>query len=523
VGSNPAAPTISTIPAGMVGVRPQSAEKRLSLKFGTSGLRGLSTDLTGVASGVYAQAFGQLLLETGAAKGSEIMVGRDFRDSSPEIAATCTAALVKMGFEVSDCGALPTQALALYAMSRKAAAVMITGSHIPADRNGIKFYRAEGEITKSDEAAIAGHAVKLFAAKKKPAFDPATGADKSGEALAHFVARHRGLLPSDALKRLKIGVYQHSTVARDLLVRIVEMFGAVAFPLGRSNTFIPVDTEAVSMDAVSLMRGWTKAYKLDAIISADGDGDRPLVADENGEPLRGDLLGLMTAQFLGAHTVVTPVTSNSGIEAAGEFKVVRTRVGSPFVITGMIDAVKMGDQKVMGFEANGGCLTGTSFERGDMNLASLPTRDCFLPILAMLAIRAGVEKPLSQIASAYSLPVALSGRIENFPIEKSTALMAHLQDGTKNAMEFMWSIGTVSNIDKTDGLRMTLEDGSIIHLRPSGNAPEMRCYVEAVSAGEAKRLMASAMALIASWLPRSAISSGADAPHKAKAQPRSTH
>jgi phosphomannomutase len=473
----------------------------MSLKFGTSGLRGLSVDLAGPASGVYAQAFGQHLLNLGTAKGSEILIGRDFRESSPEIAAICTGALMKMGFSVSDCGTLPTQALALFAMSRNSTALMVTGSHIPADRNGIKFYRAEGEITKSDEAAIASNAVKLFAAKQKPKYEPATGTDKSGEAIAYFVARHRGLLPSDALKRLKIGVYQHSTVARDLLVRIVEMFGAVALPLGRSEEFIPVDTEAVSKDALSFMGGWTKAHKLDAIVSADGDGDRPLVADENGEPLRGDLLGLMTAQFLGAQTVVTPVTSNSGLELAGEFKVVRTKVGSPFVIAAMLDAVKAGDQKVMGFEANGGCLTATPFERGDMHLGALPTRDCFLPILAALAIRAGVDKPLSKIAAAYNLPVALSDRFENFAVEKSAALMAHLQEGTKNAMEFMWSLGTVASTDKTDGLRMTLEDGSIIHLRPSGNAPEMRCYVEAVSAGEAKRLMASAMALIAKWMP----------------------
>jgi phosphomannomutase len=494
----------------------------MSLKFGTSGLRGLSIDLAGAASGVYAQAFGQALLESGVAKGSEILIGRDFRASSPEIAATCTAALMKIGFRVSDCGTLPTQALALFAMSRGSAALMVTGSHIPADRNGIKFYRAEGEITKADEAKIAANAVKLFAAKEKPTFEPVPGTAVPGQATAHFVSRYRGFLPSDALKRLKIGVYQHSTVARDLLVGIVELFGAVAFPLGRSDTFIPVDTEAVSKDAISLMRGWSKAYKLDAIISADGDGDRPLVADENGEPLRGDLLGLMTAQFLGAHTVVTPVTSNSGIEPAGEFKVIRTKVGSPFVIAAMLEAVKAGSEKVMGFEANGGCLTATLFERGEMQLAPLPTRDCFLPILSALAIRASVERPLSQIAAAYGLPVAISDRIENFPVEKSAALMAHLQHGTKNAIEFMWSIGTVASTDTTDGLRMTLEDGSIIHLRPSGNAPEMRCYVEAVSAGEAKRLMASAMALIASWSPQETMSLGADAPRKAKAPPRST-
>lgn len=471
----------------------------MSLKFGTSGLRGLATDLAGPASGVYAQAFGQYLLEHGAAKGSEVLIGRDFRESSSEISAICTGALVTMGFAVSDCGTLPTPALGLFGMARNAPSLMVTGSHIPADRNGIKFYRADGEITKSDEAAISGNAVKIMASKKRPSYEPASGADKSALAQAHFVARHRGLLHGDTLKRLKIGVYQHSTVARDLLVRIVEMFGAQALPLGRSETFIPVDTEAVSDEAKGLMRGWAKAHKLDAIISSDGDGDRPLVADENGEPLRGDLVGLMTAQFLGAHVVVTPVTSNSGIEAAGEFRVVRTKVGSPYVIAGMMDAVKAGDGKVMGFEANGGCLTATPFDRGEMHLAPLPTRDCFLPILAVLAIRAGVDKPLSQIAPAYNLPVALSDRIENFPVEKSAKLMAHLQEGKKNAMEFLWSLGTVASVSKIDGLRMTLEDGSMIHLRPSGNAPEMRCYVEAVSAGEARRLMASALALIANW------------------------
>ena len=97
--------------------------------------------------------------------------------------------------------------------------------------------------------------------------------------------------------------------------------------------------------------------------------------------------------------------------------------------------------------------------------------------------------------------MALSDRIENFPVEKSARLMAHLEEGTKNAMEFLWPLGTVASVSKLDGLRMTLEDGSVIHLRPSGNAPEMRCYVEAVSAGEARRIMASALALIAQWKP----------------------
>ena len=128
----------------------------MSLKFGTSGLRGLSVDLKGKASAVYATAFARHLLTSGQTKaGDPILVGRDFRDSSPDVSATCIAALKKAGLTPLDCGTVPTPALALYGLSLKAGALMITGSHIPADRNGIKFYRPDGEIDKQDETAIA--------------------------------------------------------------------------------------------------------------------------------------------------------------------------------------------------------------------------------------------------------------------------------------------------------------------------------------------------------------------------------
>src|SRR6478735_5812216 len=132
------------------------------MKFGTSGLRGLSVDLKGRASALYASAFGRHLLDSGMARpGDAILVGQDFRNSSPEIAANCADALDGLGFDVLDCGTVPTPALALYGLQEKAACLMVTGSHIPADRNGIKFYRPDGEIDKPDEAAITAAAAAL--------------------------------------------------------------------------------------------------------------------------------------------------------------------------------------------------------------------------------------------------------------------------------------------------------------------------------------------------------------------------
>ncbi len=267
------------------------------MKFGTSGLRGLVVELEGHISAVYATAFARHLIESGATRpGDRIAVGRDFRPSSPAISATCIGALERAGLQPVDCGPLPTPALALFAMGNGMAAIMVTGSHIPADRNGIKFYRPDGEIDKVDEARISAIAGGM--ADGAIDISPSEAADGQMQAAQLFLARNRALLAPGSLAGLRVGVYEHSTVARDMLSDILTFYGADVITLGRSDVFIPVDTEAVSDETIDLLKGWAVEHKLDAIVSADGDGDRPLVADEAGEPLRGDLLGLVAARFL---------------------------------------------------------------------------------------------------------------------------------------------------------------------------------------------------------------------------------
>ncbi len=469
-----------------------------SLKFGTSGLRGLSADLIGRASALYATAFARYLLKSGHAKsGDLVLVGRDFRESSPAISATCIGALKRAGLTPIDCGTLPTPALALYGLQLKAASLMITGSHIPADRNGIKFYRPDGEIDKRDEVAISEEALAIGDSVLDET--PATAENRTAETAVLFLERNKSLLPSGSLAGLTVGVYQHSTVARDLFGEVLSHYGARVVPLGRSESFIPVDTEAVSPETIRLMKGWAPEQGLDAIVSADGDGDRPLVADETGEPLRGDLLGLIAANFLGAQVVVTPVTSNSGIESAGSYSVIRTRVGSPYVIAGMDEAVAAGKANVMGFEANGGTLTASRFSVEGKPFEPLPTRDSFLPILATLYAAAKARKPLSAVAGSYRLPFAAADRLENFPVETSAALMAYLRASDANLADFLKPIATVASKSDIDGLRVTLVDNRIIHFRPSGNAPEMRCYVEASTESEAKALLEQGLGLISAW------------------------
>ncbi|MBZ9727406.1 MULTISPECIES: phosphomannomutase [Mesorhizobium] len=458
------------------------------MKFGSSGLRGLASELVGKPSGLYTEAFAWRLAAGGLQPKAKVFIGRDLRDSSPTIAANCMAALVVGGFQPIDCGAIPTPALALYARQHGAAALMVTGSHIPADRNGIKFYNPQGEISKADEAAIARYAAERSDAYNAP---PAIGTALPGhhdQAITAYRARADDILEPGSLSGMRLGVYQHSSVAADLLVKVLQSFGAHVIPVGKSDTFVPVDTEAVDPTTIAKFKGWAREFKLDAIVSADADADRPLIADENGDLFRGDLIGLATALFLRADSVVTPVTSNSGISEAFGFTVLRTKVGSPFVVEAM-EASYHPEKTVIGFEANGGVLLGADCSLHGKTLTALPTRDSLLPILAVLGMVASTGKSLSRLRELWNLPACASERLENFPVESSRSLMRRLAD--RDALQrFLAPFGTVADVDETDGLRTKMETGEIIHLRPSGNAPELRCYSEAMDPSRATAIVA---------------------------------
>jgi len=461
-----------------------------SLKFGTSGLRGLVSDLAGAPAYAWSRAFAAMIGQDGGT--ASVLIGRDLRARSPEIARQAAQAVADAGLEPVDCGAVPTPALALAALTGGHAAIMVTGSHIPEDRNGLKFYRASGEIDKADEARI----LALHAGLGVTALPALTVQPRRMDVLAAYQARYTDFFGAGALEGLTVGVYQHSSVGRDVIMQVLEALGARPLALGRAGRFIPVDTEALRPEDEVLARDWAGSQRLDAIVSTDGDADRPLVADAAGRFLRGDLVGAMTAAFVGAAAIVTPVTSNSALETCGRFsRVLRTRVGSPFVIEGMERVRREGAGPVVGFEANGGVLLGSDVSREGRRLAALPTRDALLPILATLATARAAAQPLAELAAGYRFAVALSNRVQNMPGERSAALIDRLvEDETFRAQTFA-SLGGVARIDRTDGLRLTTGQGETTHFRASGNAPELRVYVEAADAARAEALLAFGMAL----------------------------
>ncbi len=188
------------------------------------------------------------------------------------------------------------------------------------------------------------------------------------------------------------------------------------------------------------------------------------------------------------------MSSNTALELCGWFKsIVRTRIGSPYVIAGMAG----GQGVVVGYEANGGFLLGSDIHRNGRKLAALPTRDAVLPMLALLCMTKEQSCVLSELANTLPARFTFSDRLQDFPTESSFALINRLRTDPESLASWLApDSGAVSSVDETDGLRVQFFNGDIVHLRPSGNAPELRCYAEASSESRAKELCDACLAKI---------------------------
>lgn len=460
------------------------------VRFGTSGIRGLVEHMSDEVCYAYTTAFLQEVLAEGGVIG-KVVLGHDLRPSSPRIASACAAAILNAGGQVIYAGALPTPALASYAYHHNVPAIVVTGSHIPFDRNGIKFYSSEGEISKLDELSIQRAVVDVPDSLVSMAL-PTINEDVN----AHYVRRYVDFFGEGQLKGARIAVYQHSSVARDTLTSILEALGATVIKLGRTEDFVPIDTEAVRPEDIIQARKWAQAYSFDAIFSTDGDADRPLIGDEIGQWLRGDVVGILCARFLGADVVVTPVSSNTSAEKSGWFsKVIRTRIGSPYVIAAMEQVSSQITDVIVGFEANGGFLLGSDITKNGKSLSALPTRDAVLPMLAVLCLAQEMGCKVSELSANLPSRFTASDRLQNFPTTQSVKLLNSLQQNNQQASQILAPhSGDICEVDLTDGFRVAFANGDIVHLRPSGNAPELRCYAESDSQEKAQLLCEQCLA-----------------------------
>jgi len=420
--------------------------------FGTSGARGLVSDMTDEVCYAYTLGFLQHTLTNKNAK-KKVAIGGDLRPSTPRIMAACLAAAKNLGFECDYQGFLPSPALALYSIKKGIPSIMVTGSHIPDNRNGIKFCDYYGEITKSDEQGIR---TQIVGADLRVC--PCDLPTPNNDAMEIYKDYILNLFPKNSMQGVNIAFYQHSAVGRDIAVEILTELGANVKAVGRSEKFVPVDTEAIRKEDVAFAKQICASGEFFCVASTDGDSDRPLLSDENGVWLKGDSLGILTAKALGIEAVAIPVSCNTAAERSGFFKeVLRTKIGSPFVIEGL-KKLQGKYKSVAGFEANGGFLT-----------ESLTTRDALTPIIATIIDSKKQGLKISELLAKLPARYASSGLTRGF------------------------------SVDATDGYRIEFENGDIIHLRKSGNAPEFRCYTESKTPEQAELLSAQCIKAFELW------------------------
>lgn len=513
--------------------------KPVALKFGTSGLRGLVLDMTDLECYINTVGYLRYLIDRKYLSPKEsIAIAGDLRSSTDRIKFSIAKAIVDCGCCVHDLGKIPTPAMALFAMHSNQVSIMVTGSHIPDDRNGIKFYLKDREILKEDEAGIISE-IYLVREKEYACLGGASLFNKEGQfkkkifihmkklekkAKIFYVKRYVDLFPERPLKGKKIVFDQHSAVGREIVPEILKKLGADVICEGYSEKFIPKDTENITDEDLLKFKELAQKHRPFAIVSTDGDSDRPFVVDENGEFYRGDILGVVAAKFLNVECGCFPISSNdivvSQLKKRGVLCKV-TKIGSPFVIKAMNEAITEGSRSVIGWEVNGGVLTGLSMKVGENILTALPTRDAVLPILCAL-IEACREGSVSKIFDELSGRFTSGGLLDDFPIEISQKIIVQFSDRediaitqvdySEEKIRLHWDDGqqtissgesmlqykrlrdnvesyfnnalgfdVVRSINFIDGVRIEFFNRDVCHLRPSGNAPQFRCYSNADS------------------------------------------
>jgi phosphomannomutase len=559
------------------------------LAFGTSGLRGLVTEITDLE--VYINTLGYLNYLQGQGQikpGDQVVIARDFRDSSPRIAAAVSQAISDFGAQVVDLGRLSTPALTLWGIQNKVVSVMITGSHIPFDRNGIKFNKASGEVVKADEPGINQQVALARESQYRKApsdslFNDAgnfkktpenrlidVGADRShdspyvnkwttaqtpindnqrrrySDGEEAYINRYVSVYGANALAGQNYSVYLHSGVGTRLFAEILRRLGANVYEFGPSDKFIAIDTEAIGKDTLASISQRVEKIPqpqegaLTAVLSTDGDSDRPLVLGVNGAKreldfIPGDIAGAFVAGRINAAMVAIPISSNDNVDTFLEgVRIVKTKIGSPYIVVAMKALADANPGKtIVGWEANGGFLTGVEISHRNGTLAALPTRDAVLPMVEILVAAKEGAKPVSGLFESLRNRFGRADLIDNFPVPVSAAIVSQFSlvpfgvsrvvyndqgkvkvVNTANpnagfltdmspATEIRSSLqqyfsselgfGQIDWIDFTDGIRIHFTNNDIAHIRPSGNAPQLRIYAVADTPERANQIVEQAI------------------------------
>ncbi|MCU1279231.1 MAG: phosphoglucosamine mutase [bacterium] len=322
-----------------------------------------------------------------------IVIGKDTRLSGYLFETALAAGICSMGADVMLCGPLPTPGIAFITSSMRAdAGVVISASHNPFEDNGIKIFAADGfklpddvesrleELMESDELD-----------RNRPHGAEIGKATKIEDSRGRYVVFLKNAFPRHlTLEGLKIVVDCANGAAYKVAPAVFAELGSDVITMGA-----PPDGTNINDDCGALhpqkMQQAVKKHGAHIGIAVDGDADRVIICDENGEEVDGDTIMAMCARRmiergeLKQKTLVTTVMSNLGLER------------SLRELGGRIERVQVGDRYVVESMRSNGYNFGGEQSGHLVFLDHMTTGDGVLGALQVLAVMLESGKPLSEL------------------------------------------------------------------------------------------------------------------------------
>jgi phosphoglucosamine mutase len=411
--------------------------------FGTDGVRGVVGEL--ITPELVERLGRAASLWTGAAK---VFVGRDTRESGIDLEEAFARGVISAGGDCIVGGVLPTPAVALLALDL---GVVISASHNPPEYNGVKFFDSKGrKLSDRSEEQIE----ELLAAA--PGID--TGRIEHVEVatdsyLAHILER----FGSD-LSGLRIVVDCANGAYAGLAPQAFEQCGAEVHAIGDAPDGTNINVGCGATD-LALLQQTVRETGFDLGIAFDGDGDRMLAVDENGEVVDGDQIVAVLALDQGVEQVAVTVMTNLGFHALMNERGIRvhtTDVGDRYVLEAL-----QREGAILGGEQSGHIIFLRDHVTGDGLAAGL---------LLCCALRG---RPLSKVASV----------MPRFPQSKENVRVVEKELPARV-------------VEEVERLNREWAGAGRVLVRPSGTEPLIRVLAEAENPEVAREACASIAALV---------------------------
>jgi phosphoglucosamine mutase len=410
--------------------------------FGTDGVRGV----------VGEELTADLVERLGRAatlwsKGGRVFLGRDTRASGEELEEAFARGVVSAGGAAVLAGVLPTPAVALLALDL---GVVISASHNPPEYNGVKFFDREGR--KLSDAAE--EEIEALLDARGPGGGEIDRVEVAVDSYLDHVLERFG---SD-LSGLKIAVDCANGAYWEIAPQAFERLGAEVVAIGVEPDGMNINLGCGATDLALLQRTVVEE-RCDLGVAFDGDGDRMLAVDAQGNAIDGDQIVAILALHLGVDQVAVTVMANLGFHrlmADRGIRVHTTPVGDRYVL-----AALNREQAVLGGEQSGHIIYLENHVTGD-------------GLAAALALCASLQgRTLGEAASVMEVLPQVK---ENVPVSRREVPDAVL--------------------DEVERLNQELGDEGRVLVRPSGTEPMIRVLAEATTQAEAERLCASIAALV---------------------------